>query len=279
MKAKAVQAGSNFISAVISFLTQLPGKAWNLLVTVVTKVSTWVVNMVAKAKEVGTKFVTAVITFIKELPGKIWTFLVNAVSKIVEWGVNLANKGKEAGKNLLDAIVNKVKEIPGKMKSIGRDIVEGVWNGIKNATSWIKKKVADFASDILDGMKDALGINSPSKLFRDQVGKFIPEGISVGIADNASSPLKALRNLADTMAEEDINLGTATLDRRLSSTFKAEPVTGASGGQSLLNKLDQIYDRLDRLQIILDTGTLVGETIDKIDAGLASRQLLSARGV
>jgi hypothetical protein len=48
---------------------------------------------------------------------------------------------------------------------------------------------------------------------------------------------------------------------------------------TLLGKLDNIYDRLNRLQIVLDTGTLVGETIDKIDAGLATRQLLSARGV
>ena len=54
---------------------------------------------------------------------------------------------------------------------------------------------------------------------------------------------------------------------------------GGGSSDALLSKLDNIYERLDRLQIVLDTGTLVGETIDKIDAGLASKQLLSARGV
>ena len=48
---------------------------------------------------------------------------------------------------------------------------------------------------------------------------------------------------------------------------------------ALLSKLDRIYDRLNRLQVVLDNGTLVGEILDDIDAGLADKELLKARGV
>lgn len=47
----------------------------------------------------------------------------------------------------------------------------------------------------------------------------------------------------------------------------------------LFNKLDGIYEKLGRLQVVLDTGTLVGETIDKFDAAFAEKQMLEARGV
>ena len=81
------------------------------------------------------------------------------------------------------------------MAEVGNNIVEGVWNGIKNAKDKFLANVKDFFSGILDGVKDALGINSPSKLFAEEVGKWIPEGIAVGITDNAKSVLGAMKDL------------------------------------------------------------------------------------
>ena len=65
--------------------------------------------------------------------------------------------------------------------------------------------------------------------------------------------------------------------RQLNDTRKATSVNVDMSG--FTEKLDKIYERLNRMQIVLDTGTLVGETIDKIDNALADKQLLNARGV
>lgn len=279
MTSKAKETGSKFISTVVDFIKTLPGKVWTWLVNVVSKVTSWASNMASKAKNAGSKFITSVIDIVKTLPGKVWTWLTDVISKVGTWAVNLASKGKEAGQKLLTSIVDKVKEIPSKMLSIGKDIVSGVWRGIQNSASTFYSNIKGFFSGLVDKAKNALGINSPSKVFANVVGKAIPEGIAKGINDNDNLANDSVKTMSDNLVKNANIMNTATINRQLSATFKDNATANASNVDSLLSKLDGIYNRLNRLQIVLDTGTLVGETIDKIDTGLANRQLLSARGV
>ena len=141
------------------------------------------------------EFVDTAISYIKQLPSKVWTWLLNTISKVTTFGVNLATKGREAAQKLLDSIIKKVKEIPTKIKSIGSDIVKGLWNGISDMAGWISGKIQGFGENVLDGIKNFFGINSPSKVMADEVGKWIPEGIAVGIDKNAKSVLGSMRDL------------------------------------------------------------------------------------
>ena len=88
--------------------------------------------------------------------------------------------------------------MPSNVANIGRNIVEGLWNGIKSAGSWIKDKVSGFAKGILDGMKSALGIHSPSTLFRDQVGKNIALGLGEGFTDEMQNVASEMQNAIPT---------------------------------------------------------------------------------
>lgn len=106
---------------------------------------------------------------------------------------------------IIETIVNFFNELPNKMIEIGKNIVQGLWNGIKNATDWLKGKVSEFANGILDGMKNALGIHSPSTLFRDEVGRFMAEGIGVGFTDRLRSVISNMRN---ALLEQTGNLNT-----------------------------------------------------------------------
>lgn len=279
MKTKATTGVRNLISSVVSFMRELPGKIWGAIVGAVSRVATWGANMKSKAVSAITNMVSSVVATAKSLPGRIWSAISGAISRLAAWGSQMVSKAKSAITNVANTIVNGLKSVPGKMASIGRNIVEGVWNGIKNATSWIKGKVADFAGGVVSGIKDALGIASPSKIMRDQVGKYVAEGLAVGITDNADSPIKALKKIGDEMSAQEFNLNDATINRKLAATFNASAPGAVDSGAALIDKLDSIYQRLSNLQIVLDTGTLVGETIDKIDAGLAGKQLLNARGV
>ena len=235
--------------------------------------------MFARARSVASGFVNGVVNFISQLPSKIGTWLSTVISKIVSWGADMIANGRQAASDLLDTVVAKIKEIPNNVASIGSDIVKGLWNGISDMGSWIGEKIKGFGSGVLGSLKSFFGIASPSKLMRDEVGRYIAEGIGVGIENNSDKPLGAINALAEDMANQDFNLNGATINRKLATTFAVNPTNQASGEAALLSKLDGIYERLNRLQIVLDTGTLVGETIDKIDAGLASKQLLCARGV
>ena len=177
---KAKAAAVNAINAVVNFFKTLPSKVWNWLVNTVTKIAQWGVNMYAKMKSATLKAINAVITFFKQLPSKVWTWLVNTVQKVASWGSQRVAKAKKAATDTFNAIVNKIKEIPKKMLEIGKNIVQGLWNGIKNAKDWLIDKVKNFASGILDGIKDACGINSPSKITTG-FGVFIAKGLGIGI--------------------------------------------------------------------------------------------------
>lgn len=163
-------------------------------------------------------------------------------------------------------------------KQIGKDIVAGLKDGITAKNAEFSAFLTSYFQSIVSTAKNALQIKSPSRIFADVIGKQIPAGVAMGISDNADSATDAVKTMADAMIDQANALNGATINRKLSSTFSGS-ASPAVDGSAVLSALNGIYERLNRMQIVLDTGTLVGETIDKIDAGLAGRQLLSARGV
>ena len=180
---KAKETGINFVNSIVTFFQELPGKIWNFLVQVVQRTVQWRNDMINKAKETGINFINSIITFFQQLPGKIWSFLVQVVQKIIQWKNDMINKAKETAALFLSNLVEGLKSIPGKMVSIGKNIVEGVWNGIKSMAGTFTNNVKNFFGGIVDSAKSALGIHSPSREMRDEVGKWIPAGVGVGIED------------------------------------------------------------------------------------------------
>lgn len=193
MLSNASTAMSNLLSKVNSIIQQLPGKIWTHLVNAVTKVVQWGQQMLSNASTAMSNMLSKVNSIIQELPGKIWTHLVNAVNKVVAWGTELAGKGASAANSLFDSVVNGLKSLPDKIKSIGSDIVSGLWNGISSGWDWLKNKVSNLASSLLDAAKDALGIESPSKEFRDEVGRWIMPGVGDGLDKTMPATLKDMK--------------------------------------------------------------------------------------
>ena len=181
MKTQAVTKVTQLIANVISFMQQLPGKIWNAIIDAVQKIATWGEQMRSRAVSAATSLISQVFSTLSQMPGKVWNAIVGALQQVANWGTQLAAKGAAAAKGLFDAVVNGVSSLPGKMAEIGSNIVSGIWNGISSGWSWLKDKVSSLARSLLQGAKDALGIKSPSRLFRDLVGKMIPQGIGVGI--------------------------------------------------------------------------------------------------
>ncbi len=177
---KAVEIASQFVEGFVNWISQLPERVWSWLVEVFNKVATWGTQMYNKAVEIGSTFVNNIINWVSQLPGRVWSWLSNTLSKAGQFATDLGRKGMEAGRNLFNGIVDIAKSIPGQMVTIGRNIVEGVWNGIIGAKDWLMGKVRGFFRGIVEGAKSALGIHSPSRVFRDEVGVFMAQGVGVG---------------------------------------------------------------------------------------------------
>lgn len=251
MITKAKETALGFINKVIEYVKQLPLKVWNWLVNVITKIVTWRLNMINKAKEAALGFINKVIEYVKQLPQKVSDWLKKVIDKVGDWGTNLSKKGKEAAKKLYDTVVEKVSEITGKIKSIGQDIVTGLWNGINDKVQWLKNQIKSFVGDVTQFIKDKFKIGSPSKLMEDEVGRWLPEGIAVGISKNAKSVLGALKDVAVT-AVSGARAGLSTATTTLGST-------GTVGGT--VNNFYQTINspkQLSRLDIYRQSKNLLG---------------------
>ena len=176
----------------------MPSKIWNWLVNAYTNITNFGSQAINKAKEIGRTFIQNMINFISQLPSKIWNFLSQTIDKVKTFTSNMVTKAKEGAKNTFNAIVDTLKNLPNRMLDIGKNIVEGLWNGIKGMGSWIKDKIKDFSKGIVDGMKKALGIHSPSRVFRDEVGKYLAEGIGVGFTDEMKNVTSDMQDAIPT---------------------------------------------------------------------------------
>jgi phage-related protein len=235
----------SILDAILQVLSQLPELIWVILSSALTKMGTWVTNM---------------------------------TSKVVQFGRDAAGKAKTAAKGIFDAIVNGLKSLPGEIMAIGGDIVRGLWEGISDMAGWISEKIQGFGSNVLNGIKNFFGIASPSRVFRDEVGKMLATGLAEGIEKNAAEPLNAMADLSkDVLGEADAFNGL-TLERKMQHTFTA-PEAFSVAESGMLAKLDKILEAIERGQVLtIDGKTLVGSTAGRMDSTLGQRRALVARG-
>lgn len=186
---------------------------FNGIIHAVSSIGSWIYNNIFKPfidgfknafgihspskvmQDQGKHIVDGLINGIKNMPEKVWNFLVSTVSKAAQFGIDMKNKAVEAARTFKDNIVNGLKSLPGKMADIGGNVVKGLWNGIKNVKDWIFDKIKGFGSGVLNGIKKALGIASPSK-FTKQYGKFLVEGLAIGVDKNADEAVSSVEKLS-----------------------------------------------------------------------------------
>lgn len=129
-----------------------------------------------------------------------------AIAKIVE---GIKNKADDVSNAIKDAIQNakaKAEEKIESFKDVGRRIIEGIASGVRGAVDTLTGAIGSVVSRALAAAKSALGIASPSKVFRDEVGLFIGEGIAVGIDRSTRAVEGSLERLKSLATESSSNL-------------------------------------------------------------------------
>ena len=251
---KAAQAGSGFVDGVVNFFQNLPQNIANFLNNVISNVGSWVSNMGSKARSAGSTFVSNVVSFVQNLPGKIGGFLSNIIGRLGSWAGEMASKGRDGAKRLFDAVVNGITSLPDKMSEIGSNIVKGLWNGINDMVGWIGDKIKGFGDSVLTGLKNFFGISSPSKLMRDQVGKYIAQGIGVGFENE-------MGNVAKQMQDAMPDSSAFSIDGSMTAVDYQSAGTGFVGNDGIV---DAVIEALGRVHIVLDdevAGKFVERTV------------------
>ncbi|MBU3109338.1 phage tail protein [Clostridium gasigenes] len=183
-----------WIASIVTFFSELPGKIWTWLVQTISVVASWVCQMTMNAVQAGSNFIGSIINFMAQLPGTLWGLFLSAIQMAINFGINLRTEAIAMGSGFVNNLINVVSSLPDKFIDIGVNIVKGVWNGITSMAGWIGDKVSGFFGGMLKGAKDANRIESPSKLYRDEVGKYMAQGVGVGFEDETENIKSGMSN-------------------------------------------------------------------------------------
>ena len=143
----------------------------------------------------------------------VWGSIKSVFSAVGSWFTGIFSAAWNGIKNVWSAvgsffsgIINTIKSIfqqlPSQIIAIGRNMVQGLWQGIKKAKDWLLGRIREWCGSILNGIKAFFDIESPSKVMRDEVGKMIPAGMAIGIDKAKNLVTKATKALVtDTRSE------------------------------------------------------------------------------
>ena len=213
------------IQSIIDWFAQLPDRIWQWLCNTVTKIAEWGQNTWNTATTWVSNTINSIIDWFSKLPNRIWTWLTNAINNVINWGKDLVNKGKEAAQNLVNNIVDTIQNLPSKLAEIGKNLVQGLWNGITNAGNWLKDKISSFAGGIIDGFKSTFGIHSPSKVMNKEIGRYLALGLGEGFNDNIKSVYSKMKSAVDFETQKlSASLSTtATTNKTLTANITVNP--------------------------------------------------------
>ena len=222
----------------------------------VDKLAMWVEEY---SNVLADKAVTLITTLanaiIKNLPGLIVAavrIIGSLATGLIE---NLPTLIKQVPTIIVELVNGFVEGLP-DIIDVGKQIVKGLWEGIKAMGGWIKEKVGSFFSGIVSGVKSKLGIHSPSRVFAG-----IGENMALGLSDGWDSEYsKIKRNITN-----GLDFGTATIDAKETMSGKL---------QNALTNIGNIGGDINIVvQSVLD-GKIIGETAYKYN-----RQMQRAMGV
>lgn len=229
------------IQGIIDWFSELPGRIWEWLVNTISNIIQWGSDMKTKADEWVSSTINSIINWFSELPGRIWNWLVATVEKVKAWGSSLWSAGKNAAGELWDSIVSTIEGLPRKMLDIGKNIVYGIWDGIVGAKDWLWGKIKGFGNSIVSGIKDTLGIHSPSRVMRDEVGKYMAQGIAVGFDSEIDDTNKSITKSLNSTIRATVDTASYETDENNQKEMKFE--TLYSYLKMLITKLDILISK------------------------------------
>ncbi|WP_323052036.1 phage tail tape measure protein [Pediococcus acidilactici] len=302
-----ITAGSNLIVAFLNGIAQnLPNiitAAVNVIVAFINGIANNLQNIINAGINLLAKFIMGIANAIP----RITTVAIQAVMKFV-YGVGNAlgqvlgsghkllnmfiqgivdgfTKAHNSGRDSANKVGEGIKSV--SLLSVGKYLIQGMIDGIGSMGKAIWNAAVNIGNSAKDAIKHALGIHSPSRVMRDEVGIYIPAGIAVGMNNNVGLVDKAAQNLAQaakfSIPAPDFNdfrrsfgqvqsLSSNTFGANFSGTVALQDSTVGQQNNLLLRKIAN-----KQQAIYLDGDALVGRTYTRTDSALGNHADLNER--
>lgn len=230
----AINALAGIIRAVTAAIQGDWSGAWNAIKDVVSTVWNGIKSIVTTAINGVRSVITSVMNGIKSVMTSIWNGIKSVTSSVMSGIRSVVSSGMSSVRSVvssmmsavrsafsagwnaarsvtssgINAAVNVVRSAASSMASAGRNFVMGFVNGIRGAIGAAASAAASMARAAMSSAKAALGIHSPSRVMRDEVGFYVAAGMAVGMRDNADMVQKAANRLAQS-AIPSVDLGAS----------------------------------------------------------------------
>lgn len=237
MGANALSAGSQFLSNVGTFISQLPSNVGSWLSGAISAAASFVGQMASNAVNAGSRFLSSIGSYISQVPGRIGAGLSGAISAVGSFASSMASGALRAGQQFLSNLVNTLASIPGRMASIGSQIVSGLVNGITGSIGRVASAILGGVNDAIAKVKNMLGIHSPSRLFRDQIGRNIGLGLAQGISNSQAAVMSSMNGMASDIAGTRFTTPGVAAGYGVKSVGTAVSTSGEPSSDELLGEL------------------------------------------
>lgn len=217
--------------AIWNFFTSLPGKVWNAIKSIVEKLSSAARDAWDAFKAMANSKWDALKTWYIGLAVKLYTAVIGMRDKLKQVATEAWDAFKDKAKEKWDAIVAWVKLkaeefvlgfsiIKDKLVQVGKDIMQGLTDGIEAGYKWVKDKVERVANLIPDSFKNVLDQHSPSKVMID-LGSQTMEGYGIGLDSQTDNLIGIMKDVGTAMAD-------SVPDTILAPTLQAADVASAT---------------------------------------------------
>ena len=220
----------------------------------------------------GVGMVSGVVSAACSTIRSVWAALWNGVRSIVSsvWGGIVGTVS-----NMVGRVGSVVSGIGGTVRSAvsgagswlvdaGRNIIQGLINGITGMVGSLYSSITNALSGLVDKAKNALGIHSPSRVFRDEIGVMVGRGMALGIDDSAHVVSRSMDSLVSTMSLSDA-------DWSKTGRLNVTAGTGANAGDGDLRELIAAVESLHD-----DLGSIIARCTPTIGDRDFARKVRSA---
>lgn len=180
-----ISNGSQWVSSIVSTLASFVSSVISGFVRVVSSVAQYMAQALSRVISGGSQWVSGIVSAMSNFVSSVISGFVNAVSQ-VQSGMQRA----------YSTIVGFV----GQFASAGMDLMRGLVQGIMNGMSWVVNAARNVAKSAVNAAKSALGIHSPSRVFKE-IGGYTMQGFGIGIDKEGRSVVSGMGSMANSITE------------------------------------------------------------------------------
>ena len=231
----------------VQLLVALTEGIMNSLPELMSRLPEIIIKINSKLIELSPQLLSAALRIIMTIAQGLIKYIPEIISRIPK---------------IIKSMVNAFEQRVSDFKNIGKNLLNGLWEGIKNTKDWLLNKIKGFAKTITNGIKSFFGIHSPSKLFRNEIGKNLILGVGVAFEKDDNLIDKQISDFGDDVYKKmqgAVNMETGkmafsgttgSISQILSSnaTFDGNFVVKAEVQEGTLFEANQRITKEKRLQ-------------------------------